>query len=881
MNSPKKSPPLERLNEGQRGPGPAETELPARLARSAADAAQSAAERDRLAAQVREHRAAIDALEARAFAAEARATSLARSVGALGNELSALTRSWSWRITRPLRLAATAVRVVLNRLGLRSPRLALDVGKSIDTLADGRHASHDADHWFDIHMPSHELPRGFGPGWHAVRLLGVDRADRLSPVIYPDYGTGSSETSAIGLPAKAADGGWTYVRFNRRVRALRLDPSDRSLEFKLAGIEIRRVPAWLAIGAMGMPLARQALSNREILTAKIRGLLRIWRKGGTESIVARIQTVSAERSDYGFWVRSHDDPAPSAIAAFVAANDRLAAKPTVSLIVPVYNTPERWLRAAIESVIAQTYPHWELCIADDASTSAATVAVLAEYSVRDKRIRVTRRKVNGHISAASNSALALATGKYVALLDHDDEIAPTALYWMVEAIERNPDAVLVYSDEDKIDEDGNRFDPYFKPDWNPELALCQNFVNHLTVYRRDAVIAAGGFREGFEGSQDWDLMLRLVGGASPSTSSVVHVPRVLYHWRSTAGSTALSSDAKGYASDAGVRAVTESIMRRTIDARVEKTTEGYHRIRYALPPAPPMVSIIIPTRNAKALVETCMESLIRLTAYPAYEIILVDNQSDDAESLRYFNALEARGVRVLRYDAPFNFSAINNFAVDRANGDIVLLLNNDIEVIDDGWLTELVSHAVKPENGVVGGKLLYPDRTIQHAGVVVGFGGVAGHIGLHQPRDFPGQMSRCRVAQNMTAVTGACLALRKSVYLEAGGLDAQNLKVAFNDIDLCLKVAALGYRNVWTPHAELIHHESASRGYEDTPEKQARFAGEARFMMNKWGDALLSDPAYNPNLDLERQVFALAFPPRVNRMPKDSAAEAMLLSAKI
>ena len=266
---------------------------------------------------------------------------------------------------------------------------------------------------------------------------------------------------------------------------------------------------------------------------------------------------------------------------------------------------------------------------------------------------------------------------------------------------------------------------------------------------------------------------------------------------------------------------------------------------------------------------------------PAYEIILVDNQSDDADSLYYFNALEARGVRVLRYDAPFNFSAINNFAVDRANGDIVLLLNNDIEVIDDGWLTELVSHAAKPGNGAVGAKLLYPDRTIQHAGVVVGFGGVAGHIGLHQPRDFPGQMSRCRVAQNMTAVTGACLAVRKSVYLEAGGLDAQNLKVAFNDIDLCLKVAARGYRNVWTPHAELIHHESASRGYEDTPEKQARFAGEARFMMTKWGDTLRSDPTYNPNLDLERQVFAFAFPPRVNRMPKGSAVDVPLPSAKI
>jgi GT2 family glycosyltransferase len=314
--------------------------------------------------------------------------------------------------------------------------------------------------------------------------------------------------------------------------------------------------------------------------------------------------------------------------------------------------------------------------------------------------------------------------------------------------------------------------------------------------------------------------------------------------------------------------VWDVLVRAGVSASVERIPEGYNRVRYALPDPAPLVSIIVPTRNALALVRTCLESLLRETEYAPYEVLLIDNQSDDAEALAYFAALAERPeVRLIRYDAPFNFAAINNFGAAAARGSVLVLLNNDIEITQRDWLAELVRYASRPQNGVVGAKLLYPDQTIQHAGVVVGFGGVAGHIGIREPRNYPGQMSRCRIAQNLTGVTAACLAVRKAVYEEAGGMDAASLGIAFNDIDLCLKVAALGYRNVWTPHVELVHRESATRGHEDTPEKQARFAQEIEFMQRKWGDALMQDPAYNPNLDLERQPFALAFPPRVALVP--------------
>lgn len=534
--------------------------------------------------------------------------------------------------------------------------------------------------------------------------------------------------------------------------------------------------------------------------------------------------------------------------------------PLVSIVVPVYNTPERWLRLAVESVQAQTYRHWELCLADDASPDKHVKPLLADLAKSDPRIKVVYREKNGHISAASNSALAIATGELLALLDHDDELAPNALFETVSAFRANPTAVLVYSDEDKIDEEGHRLDPYFKPDYLPDLYVSQNYISHLSVYRIKAVRDVGGFREGYEGSQDWDLALRVidhVGG-----DKVIHVPKVLYHWRAIPGSTALLLSEKNYPLEAARKALTDHFVRKQQPVALITVPGDHWRIKYPLPSPAPRVALIIPTRNRVNLLSHCVDSILEKTRYPNFEVVVVDNASDDPATLTYFEQLKKRGVRILPFPGPFNYSAINNFAVQQVEADIVGLLNNDLEVIHGDWLEEMASQAARPEIGCVGAMLYYPTDRIQHAGVIVGMGGVAGHAFRDYPRGTPGVFNRARLAQNFSAVTAACLLIRRSTYLKVGGLDEKALAVAFNDVDFCLKVRAAGYWNLWTPFAELYHHESASRGADDTPEKSERFAREVQTMLARWPHEIANDPAYNHNLSLDQHDFTLAIPPR-------------------
>jgi GT2 family glycosyltransferase len=435
---------------------------------------------------------------------------------------------------------------------------------------------------------------------------------------------------------------------------------------------------------------------------------------------------------------------------------------------------------------------------------------------------------------------------------------------MVKAAGRAPDAGLFYSDEDKIDADGRRFDPYFKPDWDPDLVLGQNYVCHFTMARTELVRALGGFRAGYEGSQDHDLVLRCAERLEPA--QIVHVPRVLYHWRAIAGSSALARDAKDYASAAGAKAIAGHLDRKHPGAAVEELPHGHYRVRWPLPARLPMVSLVVPTRDKAELLRTCVEGILSRTTYPEFEIVVVDNQSSDPETLAYLAAIGRLGrVRVLRYDAPFNYSAINNWAVQRCDGDVIGLVNNDTEVITAGWLEEMVSQAVRPDVGAVGAMLYYPNDTIQHAGIVLGVHGVAAHAYAGRVRQYPGQCGRARVAQSVSAVTAACLLVRREVFAEVGGLD-ESLAVAFNDVDFCLRVAAAGYRNVWTPFAELYHHESATRGAEDSPAKLARFNREVDRMTARWGDLLRQDPYYNPNLTVTGDAFDLAFPPRKQRL---------------
>jgi O-antigen biosynthesis protein len=626
--------------------------------------------------------------------------------------------------------------------------------------------------------------------------------------------------------------------------------------------------AWWRDGYEGTKaLFRIVCSQPQRTPQRIYKALRILRTQGMGEFRRRIWNkvvAGGLENEYPLWIQQYGTLSDSDRMAIKQDIDRLIYRPLISLIMPTYNSREKWLRLAIESVRRQLYSNWELCIADDASTESHARELLEEFRAIDARIKVVFRKDNGHISAASNTAIEMATGEYLAFLDHDDELSEHALYMVVAELNLHPDAELIYSDEDKLDEQGRRYDPYFKPDWNPALFLTQNFLCHLVVYRRRIVEDVGGFREGYEGSQDWDLAMRV--SERISDKQIRHIPHVLYHWRAIAGSTAFGTEQKKYVIEAQRLTLTSHFDRLRRSTAILPTADAHWRVQYSLP-AMPLVTLIIPTRNGRELLQRCLDSIHQTSTYRPFEIIVVDNQSDDPAALRYLAELEKHGgVRILRYDAPFNYAAINNFAVEHAAGQIIGFLNNDVEVITSNWLEEMVSHAVQPEIGAVGAMLYYPDNTIQHAGVILGLGGnpgVAGHPYQRQPLGRPVQALRGRLCQNFSALTAACLVVRRQVFEEVGGFDETNLAIAFNDVDLCLRFVERGYRNLWTPHAELYHFESASRGYEDTSEKQTRFKKECDYMHRRWGKLLANDPAYNPNLALDRDGFFLAFPPRV------------------
>jgi glycosyltransferase involved in cell wall biosynthesis len=584
----------------------------------------------------------------------------------------------------------------------------------------------------------------------------------------------------------------------------------------------------------------------------------------------KIDTANIEASQYEDWLDKYEKVGNKTLSAVKKMSSSLPNQPTFSIVMPTYNPAEKWLREAIDSVLAQTYPHWELCIADDASTEKHVKQVLEQYRKKDKRIKVAYRKKNGHISEASNTALESAEGEFVVLMDHDDVIPAYALSEVAAEINAHPSVDLLYSDEDKIDEEGKRYQPHFKSGWNPDLFYSQNMISHLGVYRRSIVEKIGGFRKGYEGAQDYDLALRFI--AEIDEQDIRHIPRVLYHWRAIEGSTAKTHEEKDYAAAAARNALQDYFKQTHKGAKVvDANVPGYHRVKWPTPEKEPLVSLIIPTRNQVGLLRQCIESIVDKTTYKNYEILVVDNQSDEADTLEYFEVISrAKNIRVLPYDKPFNYSAINNFAVKEAKGDIIGLVNNDIEVIAPEWLSEMVSHTLRKDVGVVGAKLYYPDNSIQHAGVVLGIGAtsepVAGHMFLEYSRHDRGYFDRAVLTQNLAAVTAACFLVRKEVFEEVGGLNEKDLTVAFNDVDFCLKVLHAGYRNLWTPYAELYHHESASRGKEDTPEKQARFAKETRYMRETWKDIIDEDPYYNRNLDNDRADYKLSYPPRVRAL---------------
>jgi glycosyltransferase involved in cell wall biosynthesis len=651
----------------------------------------------------------------------------------------------------------------------------------------------------------------------------------------------------------------TVAKRDEQIAALYHSTSWRiTLPLRIFAYQAKRV---LRVAAQVLP----AIRHNGGFKGTFKKAMQLYRREGLAGIkrgFIKIATFRYDRNNYAEWVRRYDTLNNESHAIIRSRIDNFVRKPLISVVMPTYNSKQEWLIEAIESIRKQIYPYWELCIADDASTDKKIRLILENYAGKDKRIKVVFREKNGHISAASNSALALATGEWVGLLDHDDLLAEHALFWVADAINQNPTVCLIYSDEDKINSSGERFDPYFKCDWNADLFYSHNLISHLGVYYADLLKKIGGFREGMDGSQDYDLALRCVEQIEPQ--QIHHIPHVLYHWRTHGKSTAKSADAKPYAMLAGERALNEHFQRQRIKAGAELIGYGY-RVRYALPDKLPLVSLIILTRNGLQLLQCCVKSILKKTTYPNYEILIIDNGSDDTATLQYFKQLQTDPqIRVVRDNRPFNYSALNNAAVKLTRGEIVALLNNDLEIISAEWLSEMVSHALRPGVGAVGARLWYPDDTLQHGGIVLGLGGVAGHAHDKMPRHHYGYFGRAALISSFSAVSAACLVIRKTVYDEVGGLNENDLQVAYNDVDFCLRVCKAGYRNIWTPYAELYHHESATRGRDYSAAKMMRYVREIQYMKQRWGDTLLNDPAYSPNLTLGYGDFSLAWPPRVN-----------------
>lgn len=682
------------------------------------------------------------------------------------------------------------------------------------------------------------LPRGLC----RVSLRVRKAQETVQPRIYVDDGAGFSESGSQGWSLRSGDPVHAEVYLPLRARRLRFDPCETQGPFEVAQLKLVALGLWATL--------RFAWRERLARAARGRGWgLALRRLAGSDPDAA-----------YQRWLVGAEpvlEDVRGAVEAHIAA---FAQQPLLSVILPTWRTPPELLDRAIESVCAQVYPHWELCIADDASGDPALTRRLQAWAEREPRIRLEVCANNAGISAASNRALALASGEFVAFLDHDDELAPLALYHLAAELDRRPTLELIYTDEDKIDSRGQRCHPHFKPAWNPELLYSQNYVAHLAAYRRSRVVALGGLRSECDGSQDHDLALRFTAALDPD--AIRHVPAVLYHWRALPGSTALGRDEKSYAHEAGKRALRD----RFGDEPGVEVLDGMlaltYRVRLPLPQTAPSVCIIVPTRDGYAHASRCVESLMSNTRYPAFELLIVDNQSRDAQTLLWLDQCRARGgVRVRAHDEPFNFSAINNRAARSTDADVLVLLNDDTEVIAPGWLEEMVSLAIRPDVGAVGAKLYYPDDTIQHAGVALGIGGVAGHTHWRFPRAAPGYMGRLHLRHAVGAVTGACLAVERRKYLAVGGLDEEHLKIAFNDVDLCLKLAARGWRSVWTPYAELYHHESVSRGAENSPAKVERFNREADWMKQRWPAELQDDRMYHRSFSRTAQDFSMSEAP--------------------
>ena len=587
--------------------------------------------------------------------------------------------------------------------------------------------------------------------------------------------------------------------------------------------------------------------------------IRYWKSQGAaalaEKVVTKVKNVRQGPPSYQKWIRHH---LPDRNELEKQKKTSFGYRPKISLVVPLYKTPEKYLRRLTESFQEQTYSNWELCFSDGSGAQSPLTELLKELTAKDNRIKYVSHEESLQISENTNSAIEIATGDFIAFADHDDELTPNALFECVKAINEKPQTLVIYTDEDKMSMDGHKFfQPHFKPDYNPDLLCTVNYICHLFVVSRKVIEKVGGLRSEFDGAQDYDFVLRCVEAVKDE--EICHIPKILYHWRCHEDSTAENPESKLYAFEAGRRAVQAHYERTGIHAEVFKGEYlGLYRTKF-IRDHDPLISIIIPNKDHIDDLKRCMESIEQKSTYKNYEYIIVENNSTDSATFEYYKKLEAENpkVRMVYWDGVFNYSAINNYGASFAKGEYLLLLNNDTEIINPDCLEELLGYCMRKDVGAVGARLYYEDDTIQHAGVVIGFGGIAGHCFVQQKRGTTGYCHRIICAQDYSAVTAACMMVKKSAFDAVGGL-SEELAVAFNDIDFCMKLRKAEYLIVYNPYAELYHYESKSRGLEDTPEKVARFNKEIATFEKKWPEILENgDPYYNPNLTLKSQDFSL------------------------
>jgi O-antigen biosynthesis protein len=695
-------------------------------------------------------------------------------------------------------------------------------------------------------------------GWVKVTVVAsAEKRCRMGLCLDHGKGFTPSNYHLIGMTAQQPSIYQVYIHLDETVKVVRFDPVDEPCSFQVQDIIMARVfRVEIILRAIIIWFKRIGYRPREIFYA-VKRLLAAVHKGGVSGgwrmMVNRFAPIS---DSYDEWVNRHQITAEN-IQEMKAIIAGFASKPVLSILMPVYNPREIDLRAAIESVLDQVYPYWELCLVDDASPSPLVIPVLQEYQARDPRIKLKEISTNGGIVAASNQALEMASGDFFATVDHDDIISIDALFEIAKQLNQHPEADMIYSDEDKVTADGIRYMPYFKPDWSPDLIFSHMYTAHLAVYRRTTVVDLGGFRPGFNGAQDWDLVLRL----SEKSDKIFHIPKILYHWRSTAGSTAQTASNKRYAYDSAQHALQEAVDRRGWPATVNQVAgySGFFQLKWRLV-GTPKISIIICTRDKPDYLERCLVSIFEKTVYSKFEVIVIDNQSRQKATLElfeYWKKKEPDRFSVLPMDIPFNFSILNNAGARIANGEMLLFLNNDIEVIEGHWLETMAAQGQRHEIGVVGPLLLYPNGTIQHAGIVVGINDWAGHSFRGFPAESTGYCGRLLGASNVSAVTGACMLIRREVFFGLGCLD-ENLPVAGGDVELCLRGLAAGYRNIFLPDVRLLHHESITRGYEDNPDKRERFLVETEYVRERWPERMAIDPYYNPNLTKEKEDYSLS-----------------------